>query len=136
MNTHFDKVRNLFGCIFIFAILMAFPSCGGDDDNSYYVTAESGLNVRATPSSNGKVIGKLQHYDDIEVISIDNDWAKIKYKDKEAYVSAKFIEKNADLSFGTIVFFFILLVVLGGGGSAVVHRNKDGSLDRRFKANR
>lgn len=136
MTSIFDKARRLYSCIFIFTIIMAFSACGNKDDNSYYVTAESGLNVRATPSSNGKVIGKLQHYDDVEVIAFDGDWAKIKYKDKEAYVSAEYIEEGANLSFGTILFLIFLFIVIGGGGTAVVHRKKDGSLDRRYKANR
>ncbi len=124
----------LFASLMMLAI--GFSSCS-DNENTYSVTAQNGLNIRATPSPNGIILGKLEHYDDVEVDTIINNWAKIKYKDQEAYVSAQYIEKEEDLSFGTVLFFFFLLLAFGGGGTAAVRGlKKDGTLDRRFKANR
>ena len=120
--------------IYIFLLPLMLMISGCSDTETYNVSAESGLNVRATPSSKGKVVGKLNHLDDVEVISLEDNWAKIKYNDTEAYVSAKHLSKGSGWSgvwFMIIVFLFAAL-----GGGTVVHLKKDGTPDMRFKSNR
>lgn len=57
------------------------------------------LNVRSTPSANGKIIGKIKKGDEIYVYQKDItvDFAKIRYKDDIAYVSNKYITKKEDV---------------------------------------
>lgn len=43
--------------ICVVASILMFASCS--DTETYNVAPENGLNVRATPSKNGKIIGKL-----------------------------------------------------------------------------
>lgn len=59
-------------------------------DNNYKVISASRLNVRKAPST-GAVIGSLVSGQEIEVVSIDKGWAKVKYKNGYGYVSAKYI---------------------------------------------
>lgn len=108
-----------------------FASCS--ETETYNVAPENGLNVRATPSRNGKIIGKLNHLDDVEVISFEGSWAKIEYGDKEAYVYAEYLNVGSN----NLVWIVLILLLAGlGGGGAVAHLKKDGTPDMRFKSNR
>lgn len=60
-------------------------------DSNYRVTSSSRLNVRKSPSTSGAVLGTFQSGQEIEVISIDRGWAKVKYNGKTGYVSDKYI---------------------------------------------
>lgn len=52
----------------------------------------SALNVRSGPSTNNSVIGRLKRGEIVVVISENNGWSKIKYNNKEAYVSSKYLK--------------------------------------------
>ncbi|MDR1764709.1 MAG: SH3 domain-containing protein [Lachnospiraceae bacterium] len=58
------------------------------------VTAQS-LNVRSSKSSSGSgnVVGSVRKGDEVKVLGIDGDWAKIEFDGEEAYVSAKYLER-------------------------------------------
>lgn len=61
----------------------------------YHCTASSSLNVRATPQTNGKVIGKLSNGEEVGVYRITNGFAEIKFSkatNGKAYVSQKFVK--------------------------------------------
>ncbi|TAH64613.1 MAG: SH3 domain-containing protein, partial [Anaerolineaceae bacterium] len=50
------------------------------------------LNVRSAPTTEeDNVVGFLVHTEPIEVISIEDDWAKFLYHDEVRYVSADFL---------------------------------------------
>lgn len=51
------------------------------------------LNVRATPSSQGKLMGTLKEGTIVEVKEITNGWATILFSGKECHVSANYLEK-------------------------------------------
>jgi uncharacterized protein YgiM (DUF1202 family) len=59
-----------------------------------YVTASS-LRIRESASTNSAVLGWLNVNDRIEVISIENGWAKINFNSKTAYVSAELLTSTA-----------------------------------------
>ena len=105
------------------------------------------LNVRATPSKNGKVIGQLHRNDRIKVTSHDATWGQIEYEDNTGYVAMKHLvtkKENFKSNLEVVGMILVLLCFLGGGGfvSAMFStgderkRNKDGSLDRMYKENR
>ncbi|MCQ2342910.1 MAG: SH3 domain-containing protein [Paludibacteraceae bacterium] len=126
---------NKFIILLIFCILTA--ACN-QNNNKYYVTAQSGLNVRSTPNEHGTIQGKLKHYDQIDVISIENGWAKIEYKDKVAYIKSEYISESVSLHWYDWIFFGLGFLLFGGGFKAIpilIHK-KDGTLDRRYKVNR
>lgn len=58
----------------------------------YKVTAKSSLNVRSHATINGHIIGKLHTNEQIEVLSINNEWAKIKYNGNTAYINTRYIK--------------------------------------------
>lgn len=60
---------------------------------NYKVTARNGLNVRSGPGTNHSKVGSLAYGSQINVLSIANVWAHIKYSAKDAYVSANYITK-------------------------------------------
>lgn len=60
----------------------------------YYCTSKA-LNIRESPSSDSGIIGSYSKGDKIEVYNIDGDFACINYKGRKAYVSSKYISKNA-----------------------------------------
>ena len=73
--------------------------------------------------------------------TIVNGWAQIKYNDRKAYVSDKYIKKRERLSWGDYGFLILLILVLlvGGGGTVVgaaAMLKKDGTPDMRYKVNR
>lgn len=61
---------------------------------SVYKVTSQRLNVRATPSANGLLIGTLNRGVTIAVERIENGWAVINYAGKICYVSAKYLSKE------------------------------------------
>lgn len=71
--------------IMLLTVVVAFA------DNSYKVTSSSRLNVRKSPSKTSTVIGTFESGQQIEVLSVSNGWAQVRYNDKTGYVSARYI---------------------------------------------
>ena len=78
---------------YLICIVIIFVSSVLYGQEVYKVTA-SALNVRNLPSTNNStIIGQVRLNDTINVISIENNWAKFYYKSNVAYVSNKYLEK-------------------------------------------
>lgn len=60
------------------------------DGDVYKVTTQR-LNVRATPSANGRLVGTLDQGATVTVERIENGWALINYDGKTCYVSARYL---------------------------------------------
>ncbi len=59
-----------------------------------YKVAVSGVNVRAFPSTKGKILGSLAKNKSVKVLEIQNDWAKIEFSNEtKGYVFLKFLKK-------------------------------------------
>lgn len=56
-------------------------------ENNYRVTSSSMLNVRKSASTSATVLGTFESGQQIEVVSLSNGWAKVKYNGKTGYVS-------------------------------------------------
>jgi len=74
----------------IFTLLMLLIVAASSFAKTYKVTA-SKLNVRNAPDKSGQVIGSVTQDMEVEVVSISDGWAEIKYKGKTAYISAQYI---------------------------------------------
>jgi phage protein D len=70
----------------------ASPSVTG---TPYKVTAQSGLNVRSGPGTNHGKVGSLAYGTQVNVLSVSNGWARIKYNSKDAYISEKYVAKGS-----------------------------------------
>lgn len=57
------------------------------------VITDGYLNVRNIPSINGNVIGILHKGDIIDVYSISEGWAKIKFYGHDGYVAAEYLKE-------------------------------------------
>lgn len=60
-------------------------------ENNYRVTSSSRLNVRKSASTSAMVLGTFNSGQEIEVLSVSNGWAKVKFNGKTGYVSEKYI---------------------------------------------
>ncbi len=59
-----------------------------------YKVAVSGVNVRAFPSTKGKILGLLLKNKSVRVLEIQNDWAEIEFSNKtKGYVFLKLLKK-------------------------------------------
>ncbi len=59
-----------------------------------YKVAVNSVNVRAFPSTKGKIIGSLIKDKSVKVLEIQNDWAKIEFShEKKGYVFLKLLKK-------------------------------------------
>ncbi|GHR20103.1 hypothetical protein VN1249_05370 [Helicobacter pylori] len=59
-----------------------------------YKAAVSGVNVRASPSTKGKILGSLAKNKSVKVLEIQNDWAKIEFSNEtKGYVFLKLLKK-------------------------------------------
>ncbi|RVZ68603.1 SH3 domain-containing protein [Helicobacter pylori] len=59
-----------------------------------YKVAVSGVNVRAFPSTKGKIIGSLAKDKSVKVLEIQNDWAEIEFSNKtKGYMFLKLLKK-------------------------------------------
>lgn len=72
-------------------LLVSLPAnlCAQD---RYKVKATK-LNVRSQPSTNGSLVGSLSAGTIVEVMTINNGWATIKYNGSTCYISATHLEK-------------------------------------------
>lgn len=59
----------------------------------YKCTANSVLNVRSAPNTYSKVLGTIKPGQIVEVYDTSNGFARIKYKNQDAYISEKYIIK-------------------------------------------
>ncbi|GAA8545067.1 SH3 domain-containing protein [Helicobacter pylori] len=59
-----------------------------------YKVAVSGVNVRAFPSTKGKILGLLLKNKSVKVLGIQNDWAEIEFShETKGYVFLKLLKK-------------------------------------------
>ncbi|NHB22062.1 hypothetical protein EXT01_05960 [Helicobacter pylori] len=59
-----------------------------------YKVAVSGVNVRAFPSTKGKILGSLARDKSVKVLGIQNDWAEIEFShETKGYVFLKLLKK-------------------------------------------
>ncbi|MGN8533834.1 SH3 domain-containing protein [Helicobacter pylori] len=59
-----------------------------------YKVAVSGVNVRAFPSTKGKILGLFAKNKSVKVLEIQNDWAEIEFSHKtKGYVFLKLLKK-------------------------------------------
>ncbi len=59
-----------------------------------YKAAVSGVNVRAFPSTKGKILGSLAKDKSVKVLEIQNDWAEIEFShETKGYVFLKLLKK-------------------------------------------
>ncbi len=59
-----------------------------------YKVAVSGVNVRAFPSTKGKILGLLLRNKSVKVLEIQNDWAEIEFSNEtKGYVFLKLLKK-------------------------------------------
>ncbi len=59
-----------------------------------YKVAVNSVNVRAFPSTKGKIIGSLAKDKSVKVLEIQNDWAKIEFSNEtKGYVFLKLLKK-------------------------------------------
>ncbi|WP_248419853.1 SH3 domain-containing protein [Helicobacter pylori] len=59
-----------------------------------YKAAVSGVNVRAFPSTKGKILGSLAKNKSVKILEIQNDWAKIEFSNEtKGYVFLKLLKK-------------------------------------------
>ena len=82
MKKLFLTLITLMLCILVFA---ATP---------YKVTA-SRLNVRNQPGQQGAILGSLAQGASVDVVSVKNGWAEIRYNGQKAYISAQYITPAA-----------------------------------------
>ena len=82
----------------ILFLFMSFVLCTETFADYYRVTAPNGLNVRASASKNGEVLGKLPQNDIVNVTSIENGWANINYNGWHSYLTAVTSEGKATSS--------------------------------------
>ena len=103
--------------------------------------------MRSAPTKNGKVIGQLHYNDRVKVTPHNEAWGQIEYEDQAGYVAMKHMvtkKENFKSNLEVVGMILLLLCFLGGGGAVSAmfssgdarKRNKDGSLDRRYKENR
>lgn len=94
-------------------MLLGFTSC-----TSHVVKTDT-LNVRATPSKNGKVIGKLHRRDRIDVTPYNEKWGEIEFEDKKGYVATEYLCTTKEHFIDTLETIGIIagiVVFLVGGG--------------------
>ncbi|MGE8052643.1 cell wall-binding protein EntA [Bacillus mycoides] len=62
--------------------------------NAETVVTTDVLNVRENPTTESKVVGKLQNGHKLDVLNTENGWSQIKLDGKDAFVSAEFTKNS------------------------------------------
>jgi predicted phage tail component-like protein len=101
---------------------------------TYYEVTANGVNYRTQPSTKGKSQGIIPKGTKLTDVTIQNGWAKIKYKTKTYYVSAKYIKKQVKDNSKSVVKEFTVANMwltpsktLTGGSCAVYTKPNPGS---------
>ena len=107
-----DSCSGCLGFIIIAAIVFGLLkycnncSCSNDTDKpntteiykpitkTYVCTSRSTLNVRQSPNSSARIIGKLRSGEEVEVYDVIGDFAKIRYNGSEGYASLKYLRQK------------------------------------------
>ena len=114
-------------------VALLFTAC-----NTHVVKTEN-LNVRSAPTKNGKVIGQLHYNDRVKVTPHNEAWGQIEYEDQAGYVAMKHMvtkKENFKSNCEAIVTWIVILSVCSIGAVTATKLKKDGTPDRRYKANR
>lgn len=64
----------------------------------YRVEAQGGLNVRSEPSLEAARVGRLADREEIEVLEVSGEWAKIRFQGQARYVHTDFINPSGGIS--------------------------------------
>lgn len=71
--------------------------------SNVYYSKVNNLTIREQPNQSSKNKGRLDKGDEVEVMEVTKDWAKIKYLEHEYFVASKFLSttpvRNNDLGF-------------------------------------
>ncbi|WP_174729960.1 SH3 domain-containing protein [Mesobacillus harenae] len=98
-NENWTKVRFSAGEGWVSQEYLAFSSPALSGNNIKTTASGSiladNLNVRATASLNGQVIGKLNKGTSVKIITEEKSWTKIEYKGQAAWVSSQYVKKAA-----------------------------------------
>ena len=88
-------IQSVLAIILVIPILFSFTSTSSVEAASTktaYVEVNSGvLNVRSSASTKSKIVGTLKNKTKVTVYSVTNGWAKIKFKNKNSYVSNQYL---------------------------------------------
>ncbi|MEQ8910293.1 MAG: SH3 domain-containing protein [Vicingaceae bacterium] len=87
-------MKSIISLLSIFLFLSSTIS--SQEVTSYYVPG-SYLNFRTGPSTDTEVIEKLEQYTNVEFISVEGDWAKVRYDGNLGYVFKTYIEEGKAL---------------------------------------
>lgn len=58
------------------------------------VTANTAVNVRSAADQNSARLGVLPEGESLELIAVENDWSKVKYKGQVGYVKSEYVTRN------------------------------------------
>lgn len=72
--------------------LASVPALAPEQSSAYVEVTASRLNLRVGPGLNYGILGSLPYGTTVELLSSENDWAKVKYDGQTYYVSAKYIK--------------------------------------------
>lgn len=70
-------------------IIVSFVTCYAE--KNYRVISPTNLNIRKSASISSEILGTLQSGQEIEVKSVNNGWAKVKFEGKNGYVLSEYI---------------------------------------------
>jgi len=84
----------------VFATLIIILFTIALNAQEYKVEVKNTLNIRSEPNNNAAIIGKVKNNQVVYVFDIQNGWARIKYNNKDAYVSSQYLKlhKKSDTS--------------------------------------
>lgn len=77
--------------VFFLFVLLLFSGFTCYATQEYKVNVKTVLNVRSAPDSKAALLGTIKNGTRVEVYSISNGWAKIRYGEQEAYVGSDFL---------------------------------------------
>ncbi len=86
------KKTALFLIVFLSLIMHSCYEIEESPYDRYRVEVNTYLNVRATPSKKGAIVGTVENGTLLDVVDIEDGWAKVRYRGEDAgYVSADYI---------------------------------------------
>lgn len=80
---------------YIYSIIVCLLICISASADTYTVSTKNGLNVRESATLTSPIVGKLNYKEQVNVISIEENWAKITWNGHDAYVHANYLSQTS-----------------------------------------
>lgn len=86
-----NKIVKVFLLVLTFVIILSSASISYADESTYRIVKATSLNIRQEASTSSQIVGSVPYAGRVEILWLENEWARISYNGTEGYVSRQYL---------------------------------------------